>query len=183
MAKARRFGWWLVLLAVLAVGLVPSTRNDRREGDVVVATKKLDRHTVIAEADLVVAKRKGSQLDKAARKVAEVRDKWLLVAIDKNGVVHTTDVVSKDLVTGRVLVTLAVTASPDAPGVGERAVLILSPKVEEFVGVVIGDVGVVRVVKSDTATSYTVALLPADLEKVAPLIGVAEIRIAPEPRG
>ena len=177
--QLKRLGLLILALAVTVGGLWAATRDNRDAVTVVVATKKLDRFTVVTDADITVKKRHISNGSNVAHAAANVRDKALLVAIERDGVVHTTDVASKDLLVGRSLLTVAVTASPDAPATGDRGTLIVSPRVEGFVGFVIRNVGVVRATRAGSSASYTLALRPEELDRLGPLLAVAELRLTP----
>jgi hypothetical protein len=179
--KVKSLGFPILALAVALGGLWASARGDRRTTAVVVATAQLSRYTVISDTDVTVERRHVPEGDKIAHNTTDVRDKLLLVPIEKDGIVHTTDVVAKNVVAGRSLLNVAVTDSPDAPGVGEHAMLIVSPKVEGFVGFVIRDVAVVRVTGAKSSANYTLTLLPDDLDKLVPLLAVADLRLTPPP--
>ena len=180
MKLTEKLAWALVLALVTGAAMCGATRDDRKKINVAVATTKLAALAPVPPKSVKMAKRHVRTADKPATNLKQVTDHVLLVAVDKDGIVHTTDVVDKALVAGKSLVTVTVNVQPDSPGVGAMATLIASPKQKGFTAQAL-DVAIVRVRKTDSATSYTVALTPDDLKLLAPLLGVAEIRVVPRP--
>jgi hypothetical protein len=167
---------FLVTGVVIWFGWAAATRDTRKNVTVAIATKSLARYQVITEADVTMERRRSPQKNAATAREAVV-DKLLLNDVPEDATISSTDVVSPEVVEGRSLLDVEITSSGEAPGEGDTVLLVVSPKSEGFAGFVLRDVRVVRVNKSTT----TVALLPADLDRLSDVLAVSQLRFAPTP--
>jgi hypothetical protein len=168
-----------VAVVIVVAGVFAATRDDRETTSVVVAARDLSRYTVVAPKDIKVEERHVKDGTDAARDAAEVRDKVTLKPVGGDSIVKTTDVVPGQWIAGRSILDVQVIASSSAPDAGEHFMLVVSPKSKGFNGFVLDDVTIVRITKTDKSMTYTIALSPADLDRLAPVLAVAELRFAP----
>lgn len=171
----RTVAWGLILVVVL-VGLGFATRDERSRTKVLVATKALPRYAVVQAGDVAEEMRHVPDGDVVEAPELAV-GKALLAPVANGGLLSRSQLVDTAFIQGRVSVTVAVTASPDAPEPGKVATLIVSPRNEVDGGVVVRGVRVLAVTKGKDATTYTVGVTDGQLQELAPLLGFSDVRV------
>lgn len=159
----------------LAVGAWLAESPPWAARDAVVAVKAIDRGAVIEEDDVEKTSRQDSE--GVAAEVEDVVGRIALTTIGRGTAVGLGDVVEGGLVRGRVPVTVTTAAASDGPDPGDRATVLVSPREAGPAGVVLTRVPVLRTAETDGGTEYTLAVLPGDLQRLADLLGMSDVRV------
>jgi hypothetical protein len=174
----RRIAATTLVVLLFAGGWVAAGRNQIRTRNVVVAVRDIHPYAIVGAADLAVERRSIAELDDdTTPDMATLLGEVSVVPVAKGAPVRPSAMLTAGLLADRVLVTVAAPTAPDAPGRGELADLILSPRLPTASSAVIDSVLVVDATEDKAVTTYTLGMMADDRATVAGLLGVSDARV------
>jgi hypothetical protein len=178
--EVRMWKQGLLVSLVVLLGLAAAGREDRSTTMVVVASKAMARYEIVKAENVKLIRRHVDAGDYVAE-LAGVVGKAVLDPVSADGVIPKSKLVDPAYLPGRVPMTVSVTASPDAPGLGELADVVVSPRNEKGGGLVLRNITVLGMSKGKDSVTYTIGVTEQQRQELAPLLGFSDVRVTQPP--